>query len=222
MPTYVYRPPLEMIELLSVHSPERDASDITLNTYERTASRYAALSTPTSQTIAKFLDQIVERVGKGRILELGSGPGTDAIYLETNGASVQRTDGARSFVEMMMKQGFAAHQLDIRQSEFGGPFSCVLANAVLLHLSRAECRDFMLRIRSAIEPGGILAFTVKAGDGAGFTWEKLNAPRYFTYWKAAELRALLAFAGWKVELLETIPSQPRPWLQVIAAKPGDR
>jgi protein-L-isoaspartate O-methyltransferase len=38
-------------------------------------------------------------VGRGHILELGSGPGWDAAYLERRGVQVTRSDATRAFVE---------------------------------------------------------------------------------------------------------------------------
>jgi protein-L-isoaspartate O-methyltransferase len=46
-----------------------------------------------------YLDRVAGLVGRGHILELGSGPGWDAAYLERRGVQVTRSDATRPFVE---------------------------------------------------------------------------------------------------------------------------
>jgi hypothetical protein len=54
-----------------------------------------------------FLDRLAELVA-GHVLELGSGPGGDATYLEGHGLRVTRTDAALAFVAMMRTAGHEA------------------------------------------------------------------------------------------------------------------
>lgn len=88
------------------------------------------------EAMVRYLAQISKLVDGGTILELGSGPGRDAEYLESLGVSVARTDGALAFVEMMRAEGFTAEVLDMRTGQFNGTYDAVVANAVLLHLRR--------------------------------------------------------------------------------------
>jgi len=64
--------------------------------------------------------------------------------------------------------------------------------------------------------GGLLAFTVKEGDGSGWSEHKLGLPRHFTYWRAGPLRAFLEARGWQVESLECGQGRTDRWLLVIA------
>jgi hypothetical protein len=70
----------------------------------------------------------------------------DAAYLERRGLNVSRTDATPAFVEMMRAAGREARLLDIRTSDLGGPWEAVLAQAVLLHLDRAQFADALHRI----------------------------------------------------------------------------
>lgn len=49
-----------------------------------------------------------------------------------------RTGRASAFVEMLQAAGHPARLLDVRVDDFGGPYGAVLADAVLLHLTREE------------------------------------------------------------------------------------
>jgi hypothetical protein len=87
---------------------------------------------------------------------------------------------------------------------------------VLLHLDRDQFREVLGRIHTAVGSDGILGFTVKRGDGAGWSWAKLNLPRHFTYWREPELRSALASAGWGVISLDHVDGRTEPWIYVLA------
>jgi len=67
--------------------------------------------------------------------------------------------------------------------DFGGPYDAVLADAVLLHVTREQFVDVLQRARHAVASGGVLAITLKEGDGEAWTEAKLGRPRHFTYWR---------------------------------------
>lgn len=98
-----------------------DSLDITLRSYETAAQRYADQSAEPSLALFAFLDLLADTVGFGCVLEVGSGPGLDAAYLERRGLNVSRTDATPAFVEMMRADGREARLLDIRTSDLGGP-----------------------------------------------------------------------------------------------------
>jgi SAM-dependent methyltransferase len=193
-----------------------DSADITLRSYETAAQRYADRTAGASPASCAFLDRFADTVGLGRVLEVGSGPGVDATYLERRGLNVSRTDATPAFVEMMRAAGHKARLLDIRTADLGGPWEAVLAQAVLLHLDRAQFADALQRIRQAVVDGGVLAFTVKEGDGDAWSEAKLDLPRHFTYWREHSLRDVLAQTRWAVVSIDRVAGRLEPWLFVMA------
>jgi len=73
------------------------------------------------------------------------------VYLEQSmppGPAVMRvlrTDGAPAFVQMLQAAGHQTRLLDVRVDDFGGPYDAVLADAVLLHLTREQFVDVLQR-----------------------------------------------------------------------------
>jgi hypothetical protein len=157
----------------------------------------------------------------GLVLEIGSGPGWDADHLEFRGLRVVRTDAVSAFVERLRAAGHDARLLDVRTGELGGPYQAVLANAVLPHLDRDQFEDVLRRARCAVVVGGALGFTVKEGDGAGWSDHKLGLPRHFTYWREPALRAVLRRTGWRVDYLDHVAVRDNCWLRVLARRDGD-
>ncbi len=193
-----------------------DPNDTTLATYQTAADRYIEHSPPPPPFLLAYLDRLTGLVGHGHVLELGSGPGRDAAYLERHGVQVTRSDATRAFVNRLRAAGYEARLLDVRHDDLGGPYDAVLANAVLLHLGRDQFRYALRRVRQAVTAAGLLAITLKEGDGDGWSTAKLGLPRHFTYWREPALRQALDDAGWHVTFLAHVPGRTDQWLQVIA------
>lgn len=199
----------------------RDAADDTnaqtLRSYELGAEVYwQKTRADRAQCLIDFMDRAVADLALGsEVLELGSGPGRDAVLLENRGMRVRRTDATMAFVAMMRADGYRAEVLDVLKDDPAGPYDLVYASAVLLHLSRAELASVLVKVRHALRPGGRLACTFKQGNGEAWSNAKLDLPRHYTYWQAGPLRALFEAAGWR--LIEVRPEQlSEAWLMVLA------
>ncbi len=193
-----------------------DPGDVTLAAYAAGVQRYLEHSSAPGPAMRRHLDRLAAVVGAGHVLELGSGPGWDAAHLESRGVRVTRTDAAPAFVERLRAAGHDARLLDVRTDDFGGPYEAVLADAMLLHLTREQFEEVLRRARGAVVEGGVLAFTVKEGDGAAWSNAKLDLPRHFTYWREPTVREVLTRSGGTVTSLDHVAGRTEPWLYVIA------
>lgn len=188
--------------------------DRTLAAYQAAAHLYVARTERSRAELQVFMEKFVAQVRGGRVLELGSGPGWDAQHLDGMGVHVERTDGTPAFVDLMRADGFEARLLNIVTDDLGGPYDGIFANAVLLHLTREE---FLSVLRRARRSSRVFAFTLKEGDGSGWSTAKLELPRYFTYWREPAIRAALNSAGWSVSSIEQVgDSKTQSWLFVLA------
>lgn len=192
----------------------------TIETYEHTFDAYLAGSPQSvSGAMKTFIDKSFEDLPPGaKVLELGSGFGRDAQYLQEAGYDVTATDAPGVFVDELKHRGLKATKLNALTD--GLPRTdAVFANAVLLHFSRDETARVLNKANRAINGKGHLVFTVKEGDGEGWSNEKLDAPRHFTYWQEDELRAAVEKAGFVDVEITKDAAGPAQWLQVHARKP---
>ncbi len=189
-----------------------DPCDVTITSYGRGISQYLAASGPTSGLVRGYLDRYAGALAGGHVLELGSGPGCDADYLESRGLRVERTDATTVLVQRLRARGHHARLLDARAHDYGGPFDGVWANAVLLHLSPEQLEQALLTAWHATRPGGVLAVTLKEGDGSRWSTAKLDRPRHFTYWRADAVADVLFRTGWVVDTSEHYDGRLEPWL----------
>jgi SAM-dependent methyltransferase len=192
-----------------------------LAAYQADAAAYAAGMPALPDNLRRLLDAFAARVGDGgRVLEIGSGPGRDALELETRGLVVRRTDITPAFVALLRASGHQADVLDPLVDDLGvpaGAYDGVWCNAVLLHLAREEMPVVLARLRAVTRPGGTLAVSLKEGDGEGWsTHGHVAGARHFTYWREDPLREALTGAGWAVDGVAHRRGLRDPWLEVLA------
>ena len=181
-------------------------TDRTLAAHQDGVQAYVAGSpSGVPEAVALLLDAVVAHVPDGgEVLELGSGPGREALYLEHRGLRVDRTDATPAFVDRPRQGGHPARVLDVRHGGLGGMFDAVLANAVLLHLDRQDPVLALQTCHRATRPDGVLALTLKEGDGEAWSEAKLGSPRWFVFWREGPLRRALSDAGWTVVMLSHV------------------
>jgi hypothetical protein len=100
-------------------------------------------------------------------------------------------------------------------------YQVILANAVFLHLTRPQLAGALRRLLAALGDDGRLAFTVKQGEGEGWSTEKLGVARYFCYWQPEPLHDLVITAGFaSVQVSGWSTRSGQPFLAVIADAGG--
>ncbi len=198
-----------------------DSNARTLDSYEAAAALYAAAYVSAPERLLEWMDRLAERLGEGaRVLEIGSATGRDAEHLERRGLRVRRTDATEAFVSELRSRGLDAERLNVLTDDLRGPWDCIYANAVFLHLSPEQLERVLARTAAAVSPGGVLAFTVKEGDGAAWSSHKLGRPRHFTYWREGPLRELIRASPWELESLELQTGHRDDWIQCVCCKRG--
>jgi SAM-dependent methyltransferase len=129
----------------------------------------------------------------GLILEVGSGTGRDADFLESLGGKVRRTDATQAFLDLQAERGRNGERLNLLTDPLGGPYDAVLAICVLIHVERSATDRVLRKIRRALRPGG--AFLTALWEGTRQT----DGRYHMTYWRRTAFAARLRAAGLTVE-----------------------
>lgn len=195
----------------------------TLSSYQVAADLYVQAEPATvSDELVVFLGRIAGLVSVGgSVLEIGSATGRDAAVLEARGLKVRRTDATPAFVDRLRADGVAADVLNVITDELGGPWDAIYAGAVFLHLNVLELTDVLAKAAAAMTPAGLLAFTLKEGDGSRWTTVKLGQSRHFTYWREAPLRSLIDATPWEVVSIDHVAGHSDDWLHCLCRKTCD-
>lgn len=192
------------------------SNQITLNSYELGVDPYVAhTAAQVSGLFKEWIDKTLTLVPKkGRIIEIGSGFGRDARYIESSGYSVERSDATKGFIRLLEKEGYTPRHFNVLTQDFNTTYDLIFANAVFLHFNSEELEKVFEKSWAALSEKGFLAFSVKNGDGEEWTSAKIGHPRYFLYWRKEPLCALLQSKGF--ELVEIFEDET--FLHVIAKK----
>lgn len=200
----------------------------TVKSYNATAAAYAAKAALGAAWVTEELDFFAAALGhSGRVLEIGSGGGRDALGLEQRGLSVRRTDVAKGFVELLLDSGFEAELLDPLTDDLtdpqppGIPYDGVWACACLIHVARQDLGAVLRRLAEATRAGGQLHASVRDGDGEEVSFHGEMAERRYaeTYWREPALRSVVTEAGWIADDIRRRTGRPDdPWLIVRARR----
>ena len=175
---------------------------ITLASYQEKADEYVK---GTRQIVTgdnkDWLDRMANLLKRdAEVLELGSGFGRDATYLESLGYKVICSDAVSSFIEHLRKGGHVTKFINVLEDSLEGPYDAILANMVFLHFDTNELVDILANVHNALKPSGLLAFSVRRGEGSEWSNDKLGAPRYYKYWSHEDLKGQIATA--KFDLID--------------------
>lgn len=206
-------------------SPGAGSNATTLAAYEQRAAVYRDSTGHRSVTsIDATVTAVVAGSPPGEILEVGSAHGRDALAIESQGRSVRRTDATAAFVRMLREQGHQAEVLNVLTDDLTDSrhlqYAAVLANAVFLHFTPDELGRVLTKVRAALADHGVLAFSVKRGEGSEWSEHKLGLPRFFQYWQPDPLRQLVEASGLRVTELSVDPGDPWDWIRVVATSPA--
>jgi len=207
----IQEPPIqsyyEQVETIS-------SNQLTLSSYELGIQEYInGTDANVSGNFKIWIDHILTFLPpNARVIEVGSGFGRDAKYIESFGFEVERTDATLSFVNLLQGQGYSAHEFNILTDAFSTQYDLVFANAVFLHFTPQELEKTFEKIHTALNKNGVLAFSVKRGEGEEWTTAKLERPRYFCYWTVTALCQKLESA--RFEILSILEDEK--FIQVIA------
>ena len=163
----------------------------TISAYEDYADRYDAIvrHVPNEREQASLKRLVAIAGTSGRVLEVGSGAGYDADFLEGLGVKVRRTDATKRFLELQAARGKHGELLDLLTDDLGGPYDAVLALAVLIHVPRDQTDQVLARIAASLRPGGAFLVSMRNGDG------ETSGEYHTVYWRRDDFAARIEAAG---------------------------
>lgn len=201
-----------------------DPNRRTLAAYERYARQYAAAvpaqpPAGTEDALRRFVSQVDALPAPHRVLEIGSGPGWDADFVEALGCPVHRTDATGAFRAFQQQRGRHVDALDLLTDPIAGRYAGAMLLCVLQHFERDRVDAVLCKLAAALVKGGALLLSHFVGDDEG--WEHGESGDYrVVRWPPEVLDARLAEAGFAVCWQATGDDGDGPWRSVIAQRRG--
>jgi SAM-dependent methyltransferase len=191
----------------------------TVAAYENYARHYAAnVSAQPSEQGASALQRLADLVPSGgRVLEIGSGPGWDADFLEGLGVRVHRTDVTAAFRDFQAERGREVDALDVLKDDIAETYDGVLMSCVLQHFERTDLGGVLSKLSNALRKEGAFLFSHPVGEGE--IWERTSAGDYrVVLWSSAMLEDPLRRAGFTVVWDTCEENSEGPWRTALARK----
>lgn len=168
------------------------------------------------------------------VLDVGCGPGFDALEFAKSGCTVIGVDlvapflhHARCLKSRAARSGLISHgklqfvSVDIRDlahRRLGRRFDLIWANASLIHLRKKDLPGILGHLRGLLNDRGVLACTFFHGKGESIYGGSYIPGRFFSRYKKDELRRVFLRSGWRVKQVCVVANEDRKgrWLNVIA------
>ena len=200
-----------------------DPNKQTLEAYNQYAYEYIRNTAPTVEesppAMRHWIDIALKKIDKEDVIfEIGSAILRDSSYMRSQGYKVICSDAAMSFIRIMNTQGEKAVFFNVLEDKLIDKYKMIFANGVFPHFTSEETLTALRNIRSALTDDGILAFSVKLGEGEEWIEEKIEYRRFAHYWSLDGIRDTLRQEGFEI-LFNSSNTGAYPshhWLNIIA------
>ena len=169
-----------------------------------------------------IIDEFIGLLHGRRVLNLGSGPGRDAVILRDKGLEVVCLDGSENMVETTRKMGFESVQGDFRDIDMPeNSFDAVWAYSSLFHVTFTEAIGILKQVHRVLKPDGLLFLGLIQGKGN----ETINIgaskyTRYFEYYDEDKLNILFSESGFTEIKRDTFKPGNQVYLNLLLSKTG--
>lgn len=164
-------------------------NSINLKTYDAGIDDYVKKSNKNIEGNKKiWIDTALWLIQKtDLIFEIGSGPWLDADYMETQWYRVVRSDASKWFIEYQKNLWKNIIFYDVSlPTPLSQKFSLVYCNLVLQHFPKSNLQKLLQNISQILSPEWYLALGIKLWEWEKWEYDKLNLPRYFSYYSEIE------------------------------------
>ncbi|SFP95140.1 Methyltransferase domain-containing protein [Variovorax sp. PDC80] len=201
---------------MDIPAPVLDSMQRTLQSYEASARDYDAIVAdhPPPEIEDALRRMVACMPAGGSVLEVGSGTGRDADFVESLGVIVRRTDATQAFLDLQAERGRQGALLNVVTDPLGGPYDAILAMAVLIHVDRAQIAPVLRKVFDALAPGGVFLAGMRIGEG------ETNGDYQTVYWDRDLFAAQLAAAGLRLDWeRQWIGREDVRWASFLACRP---
>jgi SAM-dependent methyltransferase len=196
---------------------QHDVAADTRESYDRIAGTYAEMflhEFDHKPADRELLDRFAEQVkARGRVLDLGCGPGQVARYLHDKGVDAFGMDLSPAMIEQAkqyhpgveFREGDMRY-LDMPEKSLAG----ITAFYSLIHLQRHEVPSVAHRLRRTLQPGGLMLVAFHKGDETLHREELFDHPVSldFTFFDPKEMEMYLRAGGFLID--DVIERDPYP------------
>jgi ubiquinone/menaquinone biosynthesis C-methylase UbiE len=192
----------------------------TIDTYNKLAKEYDDETVDFWNKFPRtFIDTFIE-LSKTTILDVGSGPGRDALLLQQAGKDVVCVDASQAMTELSSAKGLTSILAEFDNLPFENEsFDGVWSYTSLLHVPKKSVDAPLKEIIRVLKPSGIFALGLIEGDSEGYRESSgVGMPRWFSFYQKNEVEDLCKQYGFTLIYFETFKPGSKNYLNFILQK----
>lgn len=193
---------------------------ITIDTYNRLAKEY---DEETKDFWERFPRTIIDKFSelvKGKVLDVGSGPGRDGLILKAAGLQVVCLDASKEMVGLSSERGLESVEGDFDNLPFpDDSFDGVWSYTALLHIPKSQINKPLNEIHRVLKRRGVFGWGMIEGITEEYrTSSGVDKPRLFSFYTKEELEDLLKKHGFEIVYFEDFQPRLSKYLNFISLK----
>lgn len=166
----------------------------TIQFYRENAERYAERHNGVSPNLVALRNQFVSALPAGaKVIDLGAGPGRDAVYFEEQGFEVIAIEPAEELARIAESRiNGQVLRILAQELSYNAEIDGIWAMASLIHVPPEELPGVFRRMARALKPGGEVHMSFTVGVGHPDQPEIEPKGRYFNRVTEAKLREIIS------------------------------
>lgn len=194
----------------------------TIHTYDELALEYDKETTDFWERFPRTVFDTFIELTKGKVLDVGSGPGRDGLILQKAGLDVVCLDASEAMIKLSTERGLNSVLGDFMQLPFeNAEFDGVWAYTSLLHVPKSEVEKHLSEIARVLKSGGVFGLGLIEGDTELYRESSgVGKPRWFSFYTKEEIEALLSEYGFEILYFESFTVRVKTYLNFISKKIG--
>ena len=192
----------------------------TINTYNQLAKEYDEKTKDFWDNFPRTIfDKFVE-LTKGKVLDIGSGPGRDGLILKKAGLDIICLDASEEMIKMSIERGLDSVLGDFNDLPFkNNSFNGVWAYTSLLHIPKQQIHTPFSEIHRVLKPGGTFGLGLIEGETELYRENfGVGKPRWFSFYKKEEIEKLVSEHNFELIYFEEFKAITKNYLNYIFRK----
>ena len=184
-----------------------DKSKFAVSGYDKLGQKYTDLYYHDTSDLGFFNKFITHLPKKGKVLDIGCGPGTFTQHFVKHGFVVEGIDLSVTMIEIAKKKlpRVNFQLMDMRRLSFPeNNFDGIFAAYSLIHIPSVEVVDTLKGFKRVLKPGGILSLITQKGEADKIVDEPMQPGEkmFFNFFTKERLKKFLADAVFKLKYQE--------------------
>jgi SAM-dependent methyltransferase len=155
-----------------------EINEMVLSAYDRIADSYTGAYAENDDMDAKYLDEFISRIDVGKVLDMGSGTGTNTQYLAQKGFDVIGIDASKNMltVARTLHPTRRFEEQNILHTSYATPeFDGIVLAYVVNHFNHEGLLCLKQEIDHILKDGGLLFISAHMGDSEEVVPDPLDA-----------------------------------------------